>query len=383
MVNSDELGRVRKEEQRHGKETEAKDVRAETTTREGEVREEEEQEEERSVLQKEESKVAGEDGVVISVEGEDGAQVDKVKGNDGLSSSPAMPTTDDEAEEKKPPTRCRKILDFLFKYHLPIGLIIAIAFGVLVPQPGIEVSKAPITTIGVCIVFFLSGLKLETKELKDAVREWRALVVGLVLILFATPLLAWPIVEIPFQTEEFPRGLSFFALMPTTISSGVILTSQADGNTATALFLSVITNLVGVATLPVSISLLLLPDGAQSNTNGYIGELLGKLALTILLPLVVGKILRHIPQLKVKKFTARWKKAIKFTQSLMIIIIPWLKMSKVRSWRIQYYMRKRGRRCVHVLTMLSSSSHLYLSFSSLFLFSCSSVSIHFPPFSGL
>ncbi|KAI3868883.1 hypothetical protein MKX03_036412, partial [Papaver bracteatum] len=49
-------------------------------------------------------------------------------------------------------------------------------------------------------------------------------------------------------------GLAVFSCMPTTLTSGVALTQLAGGNTALALAITVISNLFGILTVPLSIS---------------------------------------------------------------------------------------------------------------------------------
>ena len=82
--------------------------------------------------------------------------------------------------------------------------------------------------------------------------------------------------------------------MPTTLSSGVILVGQASGNIALALLLTVITNLVGVFTVPFMVTAVL---SSAKDIGGQQGQditlepskMVVKLIFTILIPLCVGK----------------------------------------------------------------------------------------------
>ena len=60
---------------------------------------------------------------------------------------------------------------FLIQHHLPIGLLLAVLIGFLAPGPGIFVGQAPINTISICGIFFISGLQLRTQEIKQAMGE--------------------------------------------------------------------------------------------------------------------------------------------------------------------------------------------------------------------
>lgn len=77
--------------------------------------------------------------------------------------------------------------------------------------------------------------------------------------------------------------------MPTTVSSGIVLTGQAGGNVGLAVLLTVASNVIAVFTIPLMLSWL-------ANFNGIeldIGELIVKLMYQVLAPLVVGQLLRR------------------------------------------------------------------------------------------
>ncbi|KAL6125523.1 hypothetical protein ACLB2K_073580 [Fragaria x ananassa] len=57
-----------------------------------------------------------------------------------------------------------------------------------------------------------------------------------------------------FHQSTSPDGLAIFCCMPTTLSSGVALTQLAGANTALALAMTVISNLLGILIVPFSIS---------------------------------------------------------------------------------------------------------------------------------
>lgn len=210
-----------------------------------------------------------------------------------------------------------KVRAKLLAYHLPIALAFVVIFGFLVPWPGEEVGKAPVSTICVVVIFFLSGVKLKTDEVKAAAQAWKALIFGLLSILVITPLLGFALIEIPFDTNEFAIGLALFAAMPTTISSGVVLTQEAKGNVALSLGLTVATNLLATVTVPFVLQLFF--TGSDASIDAV--NLLVKLLLTILLPLIVGKVLRELSG-HVRRFIAAHKLALKLASSGFLVLIP-------------------------------------------------------------
>ena len=100
-------------------------------------------------------------------------------------------------------------------------------------------------------IFFISGVKLKTNEVANALRAWPAMVVGFVTILLFTPCLSFLVISLPLATKEFAVGLAFFMVMPTTISTGYIVTGEANGNQPLALMLSAGTNLMGAVSVPL------------------------------------------------------------------------------------------------------------------------------------
>ena len=59
-------------------------------------------------------------------------------------------------------------------------LFTGIMFGFLVPFPGLFLDKSvvPFGTISVGCIFLLSGLKLNTDEICQAIKEWKGIIYG-------------------------------------------------------------------------------------------------------------------------------------------------------------------------------------------------------------
>ncbi len=65
-----------------------------------------------------------------------------------------------------------------------------------------------VETIGIIVIFVISGLVLKTEELLAAVRHPFPLLYGLVAILGITPMLGFATIHIPFHPREFAIGAS-------------------------------------------------------------------------------------------------------------------------------------------------------------------------------
>ncbi|KAK4593352.1 hypothetical protein RGQ29_017462 [Quercus rubra] len=112
----------------------------------------------------------------------------------------------------------------------------------------------------------------------------------LVSILMITPYFSRAILQMQLHPQEFVTGLAMFSRMPTTLSSGVALTHLAGGNSALALAMTVISNMLGILIIPFSISKF-IADGVGVSVPTE--QLFRSLVLTLLVPLILGKVLRE------------------------------------------------------------------------------------------
>lgn len=113
-----------------------------------------------------------------------------------------------------------RLIKFLKQHYLPVGLAASTLFGYVVPAPGIALKNTPVNTVSICGIFFISGLQLQTEEVKKALRAYKAYVFGILSILLLSPLLSLLIAVLPFDPPELPLGQALFMAMPTTVSSG-------------------------------------------------------------------------------------------------------------------------------------------------------------------
>ena len=134
--------------------------------------------------------------------------------------------------------KCQKMRKFALKHFLPLGLVLAILVGLIIPQIGAAFASVRIGNYGVFqtlfvfVIFIITGLTLKTDDIKKALKAWQATLFGVTSILFITPLLALVPQHLPFLPTEFQIGFLLFCTMPTTINSGVALANAAKGNFA-------------------------------------------------------------------------------------------------------------------------------------------------------
>ncbi|KAL7109179.1 hypothetical protein ACP275_06G159000 [Erythranthe tilingii] len=115
--------------------------------------------------------------------------------------------------------------------------------------------------------------------------------------------------------------------MPTTLSSGVALTRLAGGNSALALAMTVISNLLGILIIPFSISKLI---GAGVGVSVPAERLLRSLVLTLLVPLILGKVARELSR-GVANFADGNRKLLAMISAIFLSFVPWIQVSRSRS----------------------------------------------------
>jgi high-affinity Fe2+/Pb2+ permease len=86
-----------------------------------------------------------------------------------------------------------------------------------------------VTFINICVVFFISGLTLNTDRLKDALtkRTITGTLFAFVSIIGLTPLLGFAMRHLPLHPRAFATGLTIFCVVPTTLGVGVSLVTSA------------------------------------------------------------------------------------------------------------------------------------------------------------
>ncbi|CAK8571169.1 unnamed protein product [Lathyrus sativus] len=237
-----------------------------------------------------------------------------------------MDGSDSGSKETKRLSWAEPISRFARGNVLPLALIAAVTLGLTYPSLGCAVDKYHVSKIGPFGIFVISGLVLRSEEIGAAVEAWPVGLFGLVSILFLTPYFSRIILQVQLQPQEFITGLAIFCCMPTTLSSGVALTQLAGANSALALAMTVISNLLGILIVPFSITKFVASGvGVTLPTN----QLFKSLVLTILFPLILGKVIRESFK-DVADFVDRNRKLFSGISAFFLSLVPWTQVSKSR-----------------------------------------------------
>ncbi|XP_062091796.1 probable sodium/metabolite cotransporter BASS4, chloroplastic isoform X2 [Humulus lupulus] len=200
----------------------------------------------------------------------------------------------------------RPLLSFASTNFLPLALLGGVALGLGCPSIGLTLRSADIGAAG---------------------EAWPVGLLGLISILLFTPYFSKIILHLQLQPQEFVTGLALFCCMPTTLSSGVALTQLAGGNSALALAMTVISNLLGILIIPFSISKFIASGvGVSVPTK----QLLKSLVLTLLVPLILGKVVRESFR-GLAEFVDQNRKLFSQISAVLLSLVPWMQVSRSRS----------------------------------------------------
>ncbi|MDT0676299.1 bile acid:sodium symporter [Autumnicola musiva] len=166
-----------------------------------------------------------------------------------------------------------------------VSIFAAIFIAYFFPQ-GIEIFPLKIITdIGIGLIFFFYGLKLSPAEFKTGLKNYHSHMVIQVTTFVIFPLLALlclPLFEAGTSSQLW-ISLFFFATLPSTVSSSVVMVAIARGNIPTAIFNASLSGLIGIFATPLWLGIFL-----SHSTNFEFTNVLLKLFLQIILPLGLG-----------------------------------------------------------------------------------------------
>ncbi|WKA01427.1 hypothetical protein VitviT2T_019709 [Vitis vinifera] len=221
----------------------------------------------------------------------------------------------------------KPLLSFVADNFLPLALVSGVALGLANPTLGCLADRYSLSKVSTFGIFIISGLMLRSGEIGAAAEAWPVGIFGLGSILLFTPLFSRLILQFQLQPQEFITGLAIFSCMPTTLSSGVALTQLAGGNSALALAMTVISNLLGILIVPFSISKF-IADGVGVSVPTK--QLLRSLVVTLLIPLILGKVLRESFK-GVADFVDKNRKLLSMISAIFLSLVPWIQVSRSRS----------------------------------------------------
>jgi sodium/bile acid cotransporter 7 len=174
-----------------------------------------------------------------------------------------------------------------------------------------------VTNIGVAIIFFFYGLKLNPAKLRAGLGHWQ-----MYAVIQSTTFLVFPLVVLLFRGMFYlPAfdllwiGLFYLAVLPSTVSSSVVMVSIAGGNVSAAIFNASISSLIGIFVTPVWMNLFISTDALSSND---LSNVILDLCLQVLLPVALGLLLHS----RIGFLADRFKNQLRhFDQAVILLIV--------------------------------------------------------------
>lgn len=203
-----------------------------------------------------------------------------------------------------------------------IGVLSAFILALLFPYFG--TAEGPLRTglttkIGVFVIFFLQGLGMPSETLKKGLMNWKLHLttqtyifvifpffsLGLFLVLRNFPL------TIEVFSGEIWLGFLYLMILPTTISTAVVLIGQAEGNVSAGIFNTALSNILGIIWVPLVTTFFVSQVGESTLP---LAGLMQSIALMLLLPFLIGQLMRPL----LKNWAGRNKKVFTKLSNLII-----------------------------------------------------------------
>ncbi len=178
-----------------------------------------------------------------------------------------------------------------------------------------------ISSIGVTLIFFFYGIKLSYQQIREGLKNWKLHIAIQCFTFVLFPiilLLAKPFAQTMLQ-EQFWLSFFFLAVLPSTVSSSVVMVSIARGNVPAAIFNASISGLIGVIISPLMMQVFLDFEQEQVVSTVYAG-----LLKEIIIPVIVGLILQ--PYLG--KFASRYGKLLTLFDKSVILLIVYISFAE-------------------------------------------------------
>ena len=234
-----------------------------------------------------------------------------------------------------------KTLRFILSQWFLLGYVIVIIISRVAPDVarngGYLASQYTFSYGALALIFVITGLTMETRQLYRSVFMWRVHIIsqGISFVLFPLVVLAIVQCVIASKTTKISEvvlaGIMIMACTPTTIASNVVFTRQAGGDTEAAVIEVLIGNLFGIFVSPALVQLFLRPSlglgsslPSASATEIY-KQLIKHFGLALYLPLFVGQVIRNLDVELVKKIAmklhlAKWS-------SVCLLLLLWATFS--------------------------------------------------------
>ncbi|PLX62375.1 bile acid:sodium symporter [Sedimenticola selenatireducens] len=203
-------------------------------------------------------------------------------------------------------------------YFLPVGLLLAFLTAWLAPEPGRLLQQAGLVPWMVVTIFLINGYQTVLSQMPLSGKLWTTALIAVLINLLISPFLGLAAASLLALPSAAAIGLIVTATVPSTLSSGIVMTQLAEGDGIKALFLTILLNLLGVFTIPFLLPVVLENAGSLDLSPW---PLLKQLLIIVLLPFVLGMLGRRILQLSPRHWL------IRYLPSSCVVVTVWMSVS--------------------------------------------------------
>jgi sodium/bile acid cotransporter 7 len=216
-----------------------------------------------------------------------------------------------------------------------LGMLLAVLLAFLFPAPGAKggwLHADILNNAGVALILFVQGLAMAVERMKSGLRNWplHLIIQGFTFVIFPLVGLGWHAasqVLWPSQPPGLRDGFLYLCVLPSTVSTSVVLTNVAKGNTSAAIFNAALSNIMGVALTPILVQLLMQSSGQ----TGPLGPLMVRVTLLTLVPFAIGMSLRPVVRDLVDA-NRRWLNRASNAVILFIVYTAFCDSVKAKTW---------------------------------------------------
>lgn len=179
-----------------------------------------------------------------------------------------------------------------------------------------------ITNLAIALLFFLHGARLSREAIIAGFMHWR-----LHLTVFSATFIMFPVLGVllkpvlqPLVTPELYTGILFLCCLPATVQSAIAFTSMARGNVPAAVCSASASSLLGIFLTP-----LLAGTVVVASASAHISyDAVGKIMMQLLLPFILGQVLRRW----IGAWVHKRKALLKFVDQGSILLVVYTAFSE-------------------------------------------------------
>jgi len=174
------------------------------------------------------------------------------------------------------------------------GMAAVWLLGFLFPEAGKAFQQSKLVDVAIAVVMFCGALTLDPSHLLEQCRNWRAVALSFVMLYGVAPLIlflaSWPL---NWSSSELAphlfAGFMILAAQSCTLGSGIVVSTAARGNVALALVVTIVNSMLAAVMTPWILRLTL-----AIHVEFDVWPMVGRLAVIILLPVVIGQLVRPL-----------------------------------------------------------------------------------------